>query len=204
MRSVRHLPISMLLVGALAVTGCSSSPTDSSTTASTAGSGTTTEAGSSAKTAQMDQDVDRALATLYDKVPGSENLARKAKGILVFPNIVKGAAGIGGEFGRGALRVNDRTVGYYQTLSASFGFQLGGSARSIVFMFMTDQALRDFENSSGWEVGGNASATLITTGANLNVDSTTLRQPVLAFVYGNAGLMYDASVQGTKVTKIEL
>ncbi len=202
MRNVRYFPVATLVVGALAIAACSSSSTESS--GSTAGSGTTAEAGSSAKAAQMNQDVDRALANLYEKVPGSGKLAHKAKGILVFPSVVKGAAGVGGEFGRGALRVNDRTVGYYQTLSASFGFQLGGSARSIVFMFMTDQALRDFQNSSGWEVGGNASATLIKTGANLNVDSATLTQPVLAFVYGNEGLMYDASVQGTKVSKIEL
>lgn len=156
------------------------------------------------RTAHVDARVDRALVALYGKVPGSADLAAKAKGKLVFPSVVKGAAGVGGEFGRGALLVNDETVAYYQTLPASFGLQLGGQSRSIVFMFMTDQALQDFENSNGWQVGGNASATLVTVGANLQVDSTTLRQPVLAFVYGNTGLMYDASVQGTKVTRIAM
>lgn len=202
MRTMHQLPIVIILLGALVVAGCSSSSEVGSGT--TASNSTANAGGTSNRAAQLDESVDRALAALYEKVPGSAEAARRAKGILVFPSIIKGAAGIGGDFGRGALRVNGQTVGYYQTLSASFGFQLGGQSRSVVYMFMTEPALRDFENSSGWQVGGNASVTLVTAGANLKVNSKTLTQPVLAFVYGNAGLMYDASVQGTKVTRISL
>jgi lipid-binding SYLF domain-containing protein len=208
MRTVHQLTIATLLFGALAVAGCSNSSNEASGTdvgsGTTASAGASTSAGQSSRAAQLDQRVDQALADLYQRVPGSADLARKAKGILVFPSVVKGGAGIGGEFGRGALRVNDVTVGYYQTLSGSFGFQLGGQSRSMVFMFMTDDALRNFENSSGWQVGANAGVTLVTTGANIGVSSKTAQQPILAFVYCNTGLMYDASLQGTKVTRIAL
>lgn len=205
MRSVHHFPIVAVIVGTLAVAGCSSSSEDSSTNGSAAGSGTTAaNSGASVKAAELNASVDSALANLYEKVPGSADLARKAKGILVFPSVYKGAVGIGGEYGKGALRVDGQTVDYYQTVSASFGFQLGGQAKSMVFMFMTDPALRDFRSSDGWQAGGTASVALVTVGANAAVDSETLRKPVLAFVYGNTGLMYDVSVAGTKVTKIAL
>lgn len=202
MRIMHQLPIVAILLGALAVAGCSSSSDVGSGT--TASNNTANAGGTSNRAAQLDESVDRTLAALYEKVPGSATAARQAKGILVFPSVVKGAAGVGGDFGRGALRVNGRTAGYYQTLAASFGFQLGGQSRSVVYMFMTEPALRDFENSNGWQVGGSASVTLISAGANLEVNSDTLRQPVLAFVFGNTGLMYDASVQGAKVTRISL
>jgi len=176
---------------------------------STTGSGTSTTAGgpvsaSNAKAAQLDADVNEAVAQLYKHAPGSERLVQQAKGMLVFPNVYKGGIGIGGEYGKGELRVKDRTVGYYSTTSASFGFQLGAEARTIVLMFMTDKALSDFENSAGWSVGGNADVALIKVGANGQVDSSTVGQPVIAFVFGNSGLMYDLSLQGTKVTKIDL
>ncbi len=205
MRYVHHFPIATVIIAILAVAGCSSPSTDSSTQASAAGSGTTTsDTGASAKATEMNASVDRALADLYEKVPGSQDLAQKAKGILVFPTVYKGGAGIGGEYGKGALRVKGQTVDYYQTLTASFGFQLGGQAKSMVFMFMTDPALQDFRSSAGWQVGGTASVALVTLGASGKIDAATLTKPVLAFVYGNTGLMYDVSVEGTKVSKITL
>lgn len=203
MRTMHPLPIIPLIFGALVIAGCSNSPSGMGSGSSVSGN-TSDSADTSTRAAQIDRRVDAALVNLYEKVPGSADLARQAKGILVFPSVLKGAAGVGGEFGRGALRVNDETVAYYQTLSASFGFQLGGQSRSMVFMFMTDQALQDFENSNGWQVGGNAAVTLAAAGANLAVNSKTLAQPVIAFVYGNTGLMYDVSLQGTKVTRISL
>ncbi len=211
MRSVRHLPLATVIVGTLAVVAYSSSSADASTyTAARAyrlAAGAVTavaDTGADAKAAELNASVDRALADLYQKVPGSKDLARKAKGVLVFPTVYKGGVGVGGEYGKGALRVKGKTVDYYQTLTASFGFQLGGQAKSMVFMFMTDQALKDFRSSAGWQVGGTASVALVTLGADAKIDAATLTKPVLAFVYGNKGLMYDVSVEGTKVSKITL
>lgn len=154
--------------------------------------------------AKIDRDVDDALTQLYRTVPGSEDLAKKAKGILVFPSVYKAGVGVGGEYGRGALRVGNRTAGYYSTAAASFGFQLGAQARSMVFMFMTPQALQRFESSSGWDVGGDASVALVKTGAGGTIDLTTATKPVIAFVFSNTGLMFNLSLEGTKVSKLDL
>ncbi len=154
--------------------------------------------------ADIDSNVDQALAQLYKTVPGSENVARNAAGILVFPSVYKAGIGIGGEYGKGALRVGGKSVAYYNIAGASFGLQLGASARSIALMFMTNEALARFQNSAGWDVGGDASVTLVKVGANGSVDTSTMTSPVLAFTYGNTGLMYDLSLKGTKVTRLDI
>lgn len=168
------------------------------------GTGPAIAADSAAERAKIDKDVNEALQNLYESVPGSQELAKKAKGILVFPSVYKAGVGVGGEYGRGALRVKKSTVAYYSTAGASFGFQLGAQARSLVFMFMTPQALQSFKDSSGWNAGGDASVALVKTGANGAVDLATATKPIIAFVYGNTGLMYNLSLQGTKVTKLDL
>jgi lipid-binding SYLF domain-containing protein len=191
-------------LGCAVIAGCQSSD-------STAGSETTTplaqqgSAGSrSTEAATLSADVDAALAKLEHQTPQSAQLVRRAKGVLVFPNVYKAGFVVGGDYGKGELRVNGRTVGYYSTAAASFGLQVGAESRSLVFLFMTDKALADFENSGGWSVGGNAAVTLVNIGANGEIDSSTLNRPVLAFVYGNAGLMGDLSLEGTKVSKIRI
>jgi lipid-binding SYLF domain-containing protein len=154
--------------------------------------------------ASIDKDVKDAIANMYKTVPGSQDLAAKSKGMLIFPSVVKAGVVVGGEYGKGALRVKDRTVGYYSTAGASFGLQLGATARSMAFLFMTDEALAKFKNSSGWDAGGDASVTLVKTGANGAVDLTTANQPVVALIYGNTGLMGDLSLGGTKVSKLDI
>jgi lipid-binding SYLF domain-containing protein len=154
--------------------------------------------------ASIDKDVNDAIANMYKTVPGSKDLASRAKGILIFPSVVKAGVVVGGEYGKGALRVNNRTVGYYSTAGASFGLQLGATARSMAFLFMTDAALTKFKNSSGWDAGGDASVTLVKTGANGAVDLATANQPVVALIYGNTGLMGDLSLGGTKVSKLDI
>ncbi len=124
--------------------------------------------------------------------------------MLIFPSVVKAGLGIGGQYGKGALRVGSRSVRYYSTAAASFGLQAGAQSRSMAFLFMTDEALTKFKNSNGWDAGGDASVAVIKTGANGAVDLKTATQPVIAVVYGNTGLMADLSLQGTKVSKLDI
>jgi lipid-binding SYLF domain-containing protein len=153
---------------------------------------------------EIDSSVKAAIAELYKTVPGSEDVAKHAYGILVFPAIYKAGIGIGGQYGKGALRVHGKSVGYYNTVGASFGFQLGAEKRSMALMFMTTAALQRFEHSSGWDAGGDASVTLVEIGANGAVDASRLNKPVVAFLYGNTGLMYNLSLKGTKISKLDL
>jgi len=132
-----------------------------------------------------------------------QDLVKKAQGVLVFPDVYKAAIGVGGEYGKGALRVGGKTGGYYSIASGSVGLQLGAEERNIVFMFMTPQALADFRNSSGWQAGANAGVAVVKKGSEGSVDTSQINAPVLVFVFGHAGLMADASVEGTKISKLD-
>ena len=157
-----------------------------------------------AERTEIDGNVDGALAKLHATVPGSEAVEKQAYGVLVFPDVFKAGIGIGGEYGKGALRVQGKTIAYYSTGGASIGLQLGAEKRSMAYMFMTTQALEDFQRSSGWDVGGDASVSLVDVGASGAVDASRLKTPVVAFVFGTSGLMANLSLEGTKVSKLDL
>jgi lipid-binding SYLF domain-containing protein len=110
---------------------------------------------------------------------------------------------VGGQYGEGALRVNGKTVNYYYIVGGSFGFQFGVQSKSIILLFMTSEALSDFRRSEGWEVGLDGSVAIANVGAGGAVDSNTLQQPIIGFVFSNKGLMVDVSLKGSKITKID-
>ncbi|WP_322028358.1 YSC84-related protein [Paraburkholderia sp. J76] len=180
-------------VAGLAVTGCS-------TTTSSGQSGAT----DAAKRQEIDASVDGALSRLFSTVAGSRELVSKAQGVLVFPSVGKAAFIIGGAYGQGALRVGGSTVGYYSTAAASFGLQAGVQSTAVIFLFMTQESLDKFRNSAGWSVGGDVAVSLLKVGANGQIDTRTATAPVQAIVMTNTGIMADASVAGTKVTKLDL
>lgn len=145
--------------------------------------------------------VDIALKTLREK-KGSREVLDKAKGVLVFPGVFKGAIGLGGEYGEGALKVGSRTEGYYSIGAISIGLSLGGEKKSIAIAFLTDDALKNFKEGSGWTIGGEGSLAIVTVGAGYESSIATVNKPIIAFVFGEKGLMYDLSLNGAKVTKI--
>jgi lipid-binding SYLF domain-containing protein len=151
----------------------------------------------------IDVGVGPTLTALYAKVPGSKELADKARGILVFPSVFDGGAVVGGEYGRGALIVDGRTVGYYKTSSVSLGLQIGAQSRSLVLMFMTQDALDKLTANNGWTAGADASVALLHVGANGRLEGTDGAAAVNAFALNNEGLMVGASIDGTKLTKIQ-
>jgi lipid-binding SYLF domain-containing protein len=151
---------------------------------------------------ELDAIVDVALERFYQEVEGSEKLAKSAKGMLVIPNVVKGAFIVGGEYGEGALRVSGKSVDYYSTAAGSIGFQIGAQKKDIILMFMTDEALQKFRSSKGWEAGVDANVAMVKIGGGERIDTTTQQSPVLGFVFGPKGLMLDMSLKGAKFTKI--
>ena len=80
-----------------------------------------------ASPAEIDAEVDAALVRFYAEVPAAKDLAKKAKGILIFPSVVKAGFGVGGEYGEGALRIGGKSVGYYNNAAASIGFRSASS-----------------------------------------------------------------------------
>ncbi|MBI3307138.1 MAG: hypothetical protein HYZ84_04965, partial [Candidatus Omnitrophica bacterium] len=151
---------------------------------------------------EIDAGVDTALERLQNEVGGVSELLKKAKGVLVLPKVVKGGIGIGGEYGEGALRIENKTVDYYNTIGGSFGLQLGAQVKSIYLLFMEDQALKDFRTSDGWKAGVDGSVALVTVGANGSIDTGKANQPIVAFVIGQKGLMYNLTLEGSKFNKI--
>ncbi len=158
--------------------------------------------GKAASAAEIDAGVNKTLGKFYKKVAGSKSLASRAAGVLVFPTVYKAGFGIGGEYGEGALRVQQKTAAYYNTVSASIGFQLGAQARSIVIMFMTNEALASFRRKKGWKVGVDGSVALITVGVGGAVDTDKITNPIIGFVLGSKGLMYNLTLEGSKISRI--
>jgi len=150
----------------------------------------TSEAGSAA---QLEADANETLHS---------ELANKAVGILVFPSVIKAGIGLGGEYGEGILLNQQRVVGYYNLVSASFGFQLGVQQRSVIIMFMTQDALAGFEQRAGWKVGVDGSVAIITVGIGGSIDTDKVVSPVIGFILDQKGLMYNLTLEGSKISRI--
>jgi lipid-binding SYLF domain-containing protein len=149
----------------------------------------------------IDVSVDKALTQFYTLNAENKGLADKAAGMLVFPSITKGGAGLAGEFGEGVLLVKGMTVDYYNITSASIGLTLGVASRSEIVMFMTQESLDTFKKSKGWKVGIDAGVAIVSMGAGGQYDTKTLQKPILGFVFGEEGLIGDLSFEGSKITK---
>lgn len=152
--------------------------------------------------AKIDARADAALNYLDTNFPGTRDLRDKSVGMLVMPLVTEAGFGFGGAYGRGALRVNDVTVDYYSATQASFGLQVGAQQFAHVLYFMTEEALAEFRTSSGWAAGADIKYALNDKGGNLSTDTTTVLSPVIAVVFGQAGLMAGATVEGTKYNRI--
>lgn len=152
---------------------------------------------------EINAEVREAIANFYKHTGAGKELAQKAAGVLVFPSVVKAGIGIGGEYGEGALLVKGNTVAYYNVAAASIGFQLGAQARSQIILFMNQNVLSQFRNSKGWTAGVDGSVALATLGAGGSIDTETAKKPVIGFIFSGKGLMYNLTLEGSKITKIE-
>lgn len=153
---------------------------------------------------ELDSGVDGTLSRLYSTVNGSRDLANKARGILVFPKTLTAGFVVGGEYGDGALRSGGATRGYYRLIAGSVGWQIGAQSKSVILMFLTQDAYEKFVRSNGWTAGVDATVALATVGANGVLDTNTAQHPIVGFVMTNAGLMAGLSLEGSKITKLDL
>ncbi len=151
---------------------------------------------------EINTEADAALALFSHQVPDAQRLLSSAKGVLVIPNVVKAGLGMGGEYGEGALRVGGKTVAYYNIAGGSMGLEIGAEKKDIVLLFMQDDALRRFEASSNWTAGFDEALTVIDTAKEGYTDTEVMNKPVIAFVFGQKGLMLDASIEGTKFSRM--
>ncbi|WP_412562965.1 YSC84-related protein [Thalassobius sp. MITS945101] len=175
------------------------------TLAALAGASVTTACGNGVGTnggATIDARVDKTLNYLYSRYPNTRDLGEKANGVLVMPLITEAGFGIGGGYGRGALRVDGITVDYYSAAKGSFGLQIGAQQFAHVLFFMTEDSLMRFRHSNGWAAGADVEYALKDQGGNLRAETTTATSPVVAVIFGQAGLMAGATLEGVKYTRI--
>ncbi len=152
---------------------------------------------------EIDAEVRQALEAFYKHTSAGKELAHKASGMLVFPSVIKAGIGIGGEYGEGALLIKGKPAAYYNTAAASIGFQLGAQARTQIVLFMNDTVLNSFRNSKGWQAGVDGSVALATLGAGGAIDTQTVKEPIIGFIFSNKGLMYNLTFEGSKITKLD-
>jgi lipid-binding SYLF domain-containing protein len=155
-----------------------------------------------ASAAAINRDATAALAKLYQEVPAANDLAKKAKAVLIFPSVVKGGLLVGGQYGEGVLRKGGKTKGYYSTASVSYGLQAGAQNFGYVLLFMTNASLKYLDQSEGWEVGVGPSVVVVDEGMARTLTTTTARDDIYAFIFGQKGLMAGLGVQGSKITRI--
>jgi len=151
---------------------------------------------------EINAEVNSALKLFPQYVKGGKEFLNAAKGVLVIPNIVKAGLGVGGEYGEGALRIDGKTVEYYSIAAGSVGFQIGAQKTNLVLVFMQDAALKNFRTSSGWKAGVDGSVAFIDVGKGKSIDTVNIKDPIVAFLFGQKGLMASATVEGAKFTKL--
>jgi lipid-binding SYLF domain-containing protein len=156
-----------------------------------------------ASASEINRGVDAALRELFAKTPSAKELSEKAKAILVFPAITKAGFFVGGQYGEGALRERGRTVGYYDTVAASYGLQFGAQQFGYALFFMNESSLGWLDKSDGWELGTGPSIVIVNTGAATTMTTTTAQSDVYAFFFNQRGLMAGFGLQGSKISKIQ-
>ena len=155
-----------------------------------------------ASAAEINREAAAALQALYEGTPAAKELGAKAKGILVFPSIIKAGFIVGGQYGEGALRKGGKTVAYYNTVAASYGLQAGGQTFGYALFFMTDSALKYLKESEGWEIGSGPSIVVVDEGTATALTTTTAKDEVYAFFFSQKGLMGGLGLQGSKISRI--
>jgi lipid-binding SYLF domain-containing protein len=156
-----------------------------------------------ASRSEIERDVDSALAKMWTDVPNSRMLAQQATAILVFPNIVKAGFLFGAQYGDGALRQRGRTVGYYNTVSASYGLQAGVQSFGYVLFFMSPSALSYLDKSDGFELGLGPSIVILDAGKARSMTTTTMQDSIYAYIFDQRGLMAGAGLQGSKISRVD-
>lgn len=145
----------------------------------------------------------QALQVLYKSNPLAEDIAKKAKAILIFPKIVKAGLVFGGSYGEGVLQKGSTVEGYYNSVSASWGWQAGAESYAYVVFLMNDKALNYLHKTKGWEIGVGPTVVVVNEGVAKNLSSTTLKKDAYAFIFDQQGLMASLSIEGTKISRIK-
>lgn len=152
---------------------------------------------------EIDAGVDAAMDRFTKEVKGADEFLKAAQGVLIIPKVMQAGFVFGGEYGEGSLRIGGKTVGYYNMISGSIGYQIGAQQKDVILVFMNDEALQKFRRSENWQAGIDGTIALIKVGAEGSIDTTKIKQPIVGFVFGQKGLMAGISLEGSKFTRLK-
>jgi lipid-binding SYLF domain-containing protein len=150
----------------------------------------------------LDRDSDQALQTLYRTHPVAQAISKKARAVLIFPNIVKAGLVFGGAYGEGELKQGSKIDGYYNSLTGSWGLQAGAQSYGYVVFLMSKKAVSYIHRTHGWEIGVGPTVVVLDEGAAKNLSTSTLKDDAYAFIFDQQGLMAGVSIEGTKISRI--
>ena len=148
----------------------------------------------SADDKKLINDSKAAKAKFIEADPLMESLFTKSPAYVIFPNVGKGAVGVGGAAGGGILFEGNTPVGKAKLKQVSFGFQFGGQAYREVIFFENKSELDKFKGGD-FELAAQASAVAVNKGAAANVN---YKDGLMIFTQEKSGVMYEAAVAGQK------
>lgn len=151
----------------------------------------------------LQRDAAHALQTLYKTHPGAERISKEAKAVLVFPKVIKAGLVFGGSYGEGVLTKGSQFDGYFNSVSASWGWQAGAESYGYVVFLMNDKALKYLDETHGWELGVGPTVVVMSEGVAKNLSTLTLKDDAYAFIFDQKGLMASLSIEGTKISRIK-
>ncbi len=152
---------------------------------------------------EIDLSVDVSLESFAKEVKGAKEFLQASKGVLVFPRVYKAGFWLGGEYGEGALRIEGKTADYYSLAAGSYGFQFGAQVKTVILVFLQNEALEKFRKDEGWKAGVDGSVAVADEGVGKSIDSATFKEPIIAFIIDQKGLMLNLTLEGAKFTKIK-
>jgi len=150
----------------------------------------------------LNKDAAQALQMLTKKDTIADAVARQAKAVLVFPNIVKAGLIFGGSYGEGVLMEGSKVTNYYNSVTASWGLQAGAQSYGYALFLMTNKAVDYIRETHGWEIGVGPTVVIVNEGVAKNLSTTTLKDDAYAFIFDQQGLMAGVSIEGTKISRI--
>jgi lipid-binding SYLF domain-containing protein len=151
----------------------------------------------------LNQDAAQALQILYKAHPEAERMAKNAKAVLVFPKVIKAGLVFGGSYGEGVMTKNGAFSGYYNSVSASWGWQAGAESYGYVVFLMNDKAINYLAKTKGWEIGVGPNVVMVDEGIAKNLSTSTLKDDAYAYIFDQQGLMASLSIEGTKISPIK-
>lgn len=156
---------------------------------------------SAQRRAALNADIEAARQQLLN-IPGAAELISRSQGVLIIPEVRQIGFFASGAYGEGALFIGPAIVEYYSLSLASVGFTFGAAQYNQALFFLTSQALQDFRLADGWQLGAGVQVVGGEDGVSAGITTTRVNRPIQELVFGQKGLIADASFAGAKYNRI--